>query len=64
MSAARISEDSACMDRPNKIDLEAAERAIQRRRILEEIISTEEGYIGDIRFLINVGMPRMHVKAS
>lgn len=52
------------MDRPNKIDLEAAERAIQRRRILEEIISTEEGYIGDIRFLINVGMPRMHVKAS
>lgn len=64
MSATRMSEDSACMDRPNKIDLAAAERAIQRRRILEEIISTEEGYIGDIRFLINVGMPRMHMEAS
>lgn len=54
MSATRMSEDSACLERPPKMDLAAAERAIQRRQILEEIISTEEGYIGDIRFLINV----------
>lgn len=54
MSATRMSEDSACLDRQPMTDLAAAERAIQRRRILEEIISTEEGYIRDIRFLINV----------
>jgi hypothetical protein len=27
---------------------------LQRRRILEELIETEEGYIGDVRFLMNV----------
>ncbi|TDZ23565.1 T-lymphoma invasion and metastasis-inducing protein 1 [Colletotrichum orbiculare MAFF 240422] len=27
---------------------------MQRRRILEELISTEESYIGDVRFLMNV----------
>jgi hypothetical protein len=27
---------------------------LQRRRILEELISTEENYIGDVRFLMNV----------
>ncbi|KAG7132266.1 hypothetical protein HYQ45_009287 [Verticillium longisporum] len=32
----------------------ATERSLQRRRILEELISTEEGYIGDVRFLMNV----------
>lgn len=54
ISATRVSEDSACLERQPKVDLAAAERAIQRRRILEEIISTEESYIGDVRFLINV----------
>jgi hypothetical protein len=29
-------------------------RSLQRRRILEELINTEECYIGDIRFLKNV----------
>jgi hypothetical protein len=37
------------------VDAATVERSLQRRRILEELISTEEGYIGDIRFLINVG---------
>ncbi|ROT40036.1 Dbl homology domain-containing protein [Sodiomyces alkalinus F11] len=35
-------------------DRAAIQRALQRRRILEELISTEEGYIGDVRFLMNV----------
>jgi hypothetical protein len=26
---------------------------LQRRRILEELIATEEGYVGDVRFLMN-----------
>ncbi|CEJ81667.1 hypothetical protein VHEMI01785 [[Torrubiella] hemipterigena] len=30
------------------------ERSFQRRRILEELINTEEGYLGDLRFLMNV----------
>jgi hypothetical protein len=29
-------------------------RSIQRRQVLEEIISTEEGYIADVKFLMNV----------
>ncbi|KAK1986529.1 RhoGEF domain-containing protein [Colletotrichum cereale] len=53
-TAARISEDSCQAERPAKTDPLATERALQRRRILEELISTEEGYIGDIRFLMNV----------
>lgn len=50
----RLSEDSACLDRSLATDPAVAERALQRRRILEELINTEEGYIGDIRFLMNV----------
>ncbi|KAK1994235.1 RhoGEF domain-containing protein [Colletotrichum falcatum] len=53
-TAARFSEDSCHVEWPAKIDPLATERALQRRRILEELISTEEGYIGDIRFLMNV----------
>ncbi|KAK1969898.1 RhoGEF domain-containing protein [Colletotrichum sublineola] len=53
-TAARFSEDSCCVEWPANIDPLATERALQRRRILEELISTEEGYIGDIRFLMNV----------
>ncbi|KAF2090987.1 Dbl homology domain-containing protein [Saccharata proteae CBS 121410] len=36
------------------MDERAHERAIQRRRTLEEIIAGEEGYIGDLKFLINM----------
>ncbi|KAL2017916.1 hypothetical protein VTK56DRAFT_1572 [Thermocarpiscus australiensis] len=36
------------------MDPAVMERSLQRRRILEELISTEEGYIGDVRFLMNV----------
>ncbi|POR33075.1 Uncharacterized protein TPAR_06727 [Tolypocladium paradoxum] len=54
MSGPRVSEDSAMHENTDAIDAAATERSLQRRRILEELISTEEGYIGDIRFLMNV----------
>lgn len=53
-SAPRISEDGIMTERPTAFDLAAVKRACQRRRVLEELISTEENYIGDIRFLTNV----------
>lgn len=54
MSSNRFSEDSACLDNPQALDKATVERSLQRRRILEELVSTEEGYIGDVRFLMNV----------
>lgn len=54
MSSNRCSEDSTCLDKPQVMDKAAVERSLQRRRILEELISTEEGYISDVRFLMNV----------
>lgn len=54
MSSNRCSEDSAGLDQPQVLDKATVERSLQRRRILEELISTEEGYIGDVRFLMNV----------
>ncbi|KAL1878771.1 hypothetical protein Daus18300_002047 [Diaporthe australafricana] len=54
MSSNRCSEDSAGLDKPHVLDKATLERSLQRRRILEELISTEEGYIGDVRFLMNV----------
>jgi hypothetical protein len=53
-SAQRISEDSICFERISQTDPAVMERLLQRRRILEELINTEESYIGDIRFLMNV----------
>jgi hypothetical protein len=54
LSAPRFSEDSIPLEKGN-MDVAAMHRSLRRRRILEELISTEEGYIGDIRFLIHVG---------
>ncbi|RYC62196.1 hypothetical protein CHU98_g3998 [Xylaria longipes] len=54
ISAQRMSEDSTCFDRGLHADPGVTERLLQRRRILEELITTEESYIGDIRFLMNV----------
>ncbi|KAI0019554.1 hypothetical protein F4780DRAFT_441219 [Xylariomycetidae sp. FL0641] len=53
-SAPRFSEDSTCFERTLMADPGVTERLLQRRRILEELISTEESYIGDIKFLMNV----------
>ncbi|KAK0748207.1 hypothetical protein B0T21DRAFT_406739 [Apiosordaria backusii] len=54
VSGARLSEDSFCQERQVALDPAVIERSLQRRRILEELISTEESYIGDVRFLMNV----------
>ncbi|KAL2264265.1 hypothetical protein VTK26DRAFT_8468 [Humicola hyalothermophila] len=55
-SGARLSEDSYCRDRDSQIlaDPAVTERALHRRQILEELIDTEESYIQDVRFLMNV----------
>ncbi|KAL2180366.1 uncharacterized protein P884DRAFT_315765 [Thermothelomyces heterothallicus CBS 202.75] len=54
MSGPRVSEDSYRSERQGPVDPGVVERALQRRRILEELISTEENYIGDVQFLMNV----------
>ncbi|KAK3694652.1 hypothetical protein B0T22DRAFT_526496 [Podospora appendiculata] len=54
VSGARLSEDSFCPERQTIVDPVVVERSLQRRRILEELITTEESYIGDVRFLMNV----------
>ncbi|KAG8165120.1 hypothetical protein KVR01_005395 [Diaporthe batatas] len=53
MSGNRCSEDTTGLDKPQVVDKATVERSLQRRRILEELISTEESYIGDVRFLMN-----------
>jgi hypothetical protein len=50
----RISEDSAIQELSVLSDMASLQRAAQRRRVLEELVSTEESYIGDLRFLMNV----------
>lgn len=52
--AGRYSEDNSYVENSLVLDKAVTNRSIMRRRVLEEIISTEEGYIGDIRFLMNV----------
>ena len=39
------------------VDEAAWDRAVQRRRTLEELISSEESYIADLKVLKNVGLP-------
>ncbi|KAK8163834.1 hypothetical protein IWX90DRAFT_403474 [Phyllosticta citrichinensis] len=51
---ARSARDTAYQSIIPVMDERAWERAKQRRRILEEIISSEEGYIGDLKVLSNV----------
>lgn len=52
----RTSEDSAYATRGIANDVAVTNRSIRRRRVLEEIISTEEGYFGDVKFLMNVSL--------
>ena len=39
------------------VDHAARDRAVQRRRILEELISSEESYVADLKVLLHVGYP-------
>ena len=57
LSVPRCSEDSTYLEGPSVVDPAVTERLLQRRRILEELISTEESYIGDVKFLSNVSVP-------
>lgn len=50
----RTSEDSTYTARGIVNDTAVTDRAIRRRHVLEEIINTEEGYCGDIKFLMTV----------
>ena len=50
----RTSEDSAYTARGIVNDTAVTNRAIRRRYVLEEIINTEEGYCGDLKFLMTV----------
>jgi hypothetical protein len=50
----RLSEDSSYIARGIVIDQAVGNRLLQRRRVLEEIISTEESYVADVKFLMNV----------
>ncbi|KAK3078829.1 hypothetical protein LTS18_006516 [Coniosporium uncinatum] len=51
---ARMSTESDAPPSSPLVDERAWMRAVQRRKILEELIATEESYIGDIKALINV----------
>lgn len=59
IQAPRFSEDSAIdSELAPSTDPAAIGRSLRRRRILEELITTEEDYIGDIRFLMNVSQAK------
>ena len=49
----RLSVDSNFRT-PAGNDIEVRHRAVQRRRILEELISSEESYIGDLKVLVDI----------
>ena len=55
-AASRVSIDGdQCATRV--IDRAARDRAVQRRRILEELISSEESYVADLKVLLHVSGP-------
>lgn len=53
-NAGRRSEDSSYVAK-GALDQAVMARLLQRRRVIEEIINTEESYVGDVKFLMNVG---------
>ena len=50
----RHSEDSSSFARGVVVDQGVTTRLLQRRRVLEELISTEESYVADVKFLAHV----------
>lgn len=54
-SGPRSSVDSTAPSIGANIDLKALERSVRRRRIVEEIVATEEDYVNDMKALYNVG---------
>jgi hypothetical protein len=56
ISGPRLSDGGYILEPPIVMDAAVADRALHRRRILEELINTEEGYIGDMKFLVHVSL--------
>jgi hypothetical protein len=56
-SDARKSTDSNTAALGPILDESAWFRSVQRRKIVEEIIASEESYIGDLKVLVNVSIP-------
>jgi hypothetical protein len=52
-SAVRMSFDSRISNEP-VLDVKAWDRSVQRRKIIEELIESEESYIADTKALVNV----------
>ncbi|TVY42298.1 hypothetical protein LSUB1_G001051 [Lachnellula subtilissima] len=50
----RHSEDNSSFARGVVVDQDVTTRLLQRRRVLEELISTEESYVADVKFLAHV----------
>lgn len=50
----RHSEDNSFLARGGLVDQGVTTRLLQRRRVLEELISTEESYVADVKFLAHV----------
>lgn len=56
-ASGRQSEDSSYnFAKGSVVDEGVIDRSLQRRRVIEEIISTEESYVADVRFLMNVSL--------
>lgn len=55
----RSSEDGNSVRRAPVLDEAVWRRACQRRRILEELISSEESYIADMKILVNVRLAHL-----
>jgi hypothetical protein len=60
-NAGRLSEDSSYIVTGMVIDQAVLNRLLQRRRVLEEIINTEESYVGDVKFLMNVSHQKLRL---
>lgn len=61
ISEVRKSTDSNAAALGPVMDEGAWMRSVQRRKIIEEIISSEESYIGDLKVLINVSLPWTYI---
>ena len=55
-AASRVSMDGD-QSAAQMVDRAARDRAVQRRRILEELISSEESYVADLKVLLHVSAP-------
>lgn len=62
----RSSDDNKMVSSLQQMDGGSVDRALQRQKILHELINTERSYLGDIRFLLNVStmLPKRHLELT